>query len=598
MPDEGQGPSRERFLIDSAARLNRVLEPKPLFEEIRDITCQALDVEACSVLLLDTALDAWCFHVAYNRLTDPTEVPPLGREQGLAGWVAKHGEAALVNDARGDNRLRHLLDKKMDFEIRSVMAVPLHRVSKVIGVLEVLNSRRPEGFSREDLGMLEALGNQFSVALANARLYEKLLREKRANELLYRVGLELSRSLRLHELLPLMAELLAEMIEFNAVGIYLHHRQSDTLEWFHGGGYPEGAEEQVRLKVGQGAVGWVAEHREALIIPDVREDKRYLAARPETRSEMSVPLMAEGEVVGVFNLESDRLRAFSQRDLRLLSAFGNQAAIAIQRAWLHNQSIEKRRLEEEVRIARRIQRRLLPAADPAFPGLDIAAFNHPSREVSGDVYDYLEIGPEQLGILIGDVSGKGIPAGIVMATFRASLRAEARNNYAISVILSKVNQLLFESIEETDFVTAVYGVFDQSLRRLTYSNAGHNPPLLLRVSGEHEWLEEGGTLLGAFPQAIYREAFVDMQIGDLLVFYTDGITEALSPEGDMFGTQRLLDVVQSSSRDETARGICSRLLEEVHDFCQKVHMEDDLTAVVLRVNEPQAQEAPADGGYR
>ena len=579
MTDERAPASREHFLIQSSARLNQALGKREVLLAIRDVACETLDAEAATVLLLDRERQRWDYHMLQNRLTAPDEVPALAADQGLAGWVAEQRAPVTINDVVGDPRLA----QHPGVGIRSIAAVPVYRAAKVVGVLEIVNARRRGGFNADDLGLLEALGNQFSVALANARLYEMMRWEKRANELLNQVGLELARTLRLDELLPLFMDLLGELIAFDAVSIYLYHNGHGELEWFHGKGYPAGSEEKVRLKVGQGAVGWVAEHRQALNIPNVEVEERYHCARMETRSELTIPLLAEGELVGVFNLESDQLHAFGERDLGLLAAFGNQAAIAIQRAWLHSQALEKRRLEEEVHIARRIQRRLLPAANPTFPGLDIAAFNHPSREVSGDVYDFIEITETQLGILIGDVAGKGIPAGILMATFRASLRAEIRNNYAISEILNKVNRLMWESSEETDFVTAVYGVYDRVSRRLTYSNAGHNPPLLWHPDGRCEWLAAGGTVLGAFPQARYQESFLDLRPGDLLVFYTDGITEAAAPTGEMLGTEGLLQVLAGHPPGGTSREICGLILEAVHAHCRQPHMEDDLTAVVLRV---------------
>jgi len=317
----------------------------------------------------------------------------------------------------------------------------------------------------------------------------------------------------------------------------------------------------------------------------VRKDDRYLDARAETRSEMTVPLLAGGELVGAFNLESDGVDAYSAQDLKLLSAFGNQAAIAIQRAWLYDETIEKRRLEEEIRIGRRIQRRLLPDESPEHPGVDIAAFNHPSLEVSGDVYDFITLSPDQLGLMIGDVAGKGIPAGLLMASFRASLRAEIRNNYAISVILDRVNRLMWESSEPEDFVTAAYGVLDLTCGRLTYANAGHEPLLLLRGNGEVQWLDRGGTMLGAFPQVSYEESFVDLAPGDLLLFYTDGITDANSPEGEDFGRDRLVSVLRTREPEMSSHLLCRRLLEAVHDHCRRSSMEDDLTAIILQARE-------------
>jgi sigma-B regulation protein RsbU (phosphoserine phosphatase) len=584
MSPEERALQGEAFLARAAVELNAGLDRTHVLEAIRDLTCDALQVEACSVLLLDESGQRLEFQVAYNRLpSGPDEAPPLALGEGLAGWVLAQGRPECVLDAERDPRIRHSLDRRMGVEIRSLIAVPVTRGADVIGVLEAINSRRPGGFTGEDQALLEALGHQFSVALQNVRLFEAVQREKRENELLNRVALELARTLRLDEILPLLVGLLREMIAFEAVGIYLYHHESGVLEWFYGHGYPEGAEEQVRLKLGQGAVGWTAQHRQPLILPDVAADPRYLRARPSTRSEMSVPLVAEGDLVGIFNLESDRPDNFRPRDLQLLTSFGHHAAIAIHRAWLHDDSLEKRRLEEEIGIARRIQLRLLPSADPVLAGFDIAGFNHPSLEVSGDAYDYVPITKDQLGLTIADVSGKGVPAGMLMASFRASLRAEIRNNYAISVILAKVNRLMWESSEPDAYVTAVYGVLDGPRRRLTYSNAGHNPPLLQRRDGRAEWLSEGGLMLGSFPDAEYREAWVDLVPGDVVVFYTDGITESLSPSGEMFGPERLVLVLGDCDAGDGARRICAKLLEAVRSHCAGVHAEDDLTAVVLRV---------------
>lgn len=584
MAPEDRAGNGEAILARAAVELNAGLDRTHVLEAIRDLTCDALQVEACSVLLVDedgTRLD---FQVAYNRLPrSPEEAPPLALGEGLAGWVLAQGKLAHVPDAERDPRIRHTVDRTLGVEIRSVLAVPVTRGQDVIGVLEAINSRRPEGFSDADQLLLQALGHQFSVALQNVQLYEAVQREKRENELLNRVALELARTLRLEEILPLLVGLLRELIAFDAVGIYLYHHEGGMLEWFYGHGYPEGAEEQVRLKLGQGAVGWTAQHQQPLILPDVANDPRYLRARLSTRSEMSVPLMAEGGLVGIFNLESDRPDSFRPRDLKLLTAFGHHAAIAIHRAWLHDDSVEKRRLEEEIGIARRIQLRLLPSADPVLPGCDIAGFNHPSREVSGDAYDYVPITKDQLGLVIADVAGKGVAAGLLMASFRASLRAEIRNNYAISVILAKVNRLMWESSAPEAFVTAVYGVLDGPRRRLTYSNAGHNPPLLRRADGRIEWLGEGGLMLGSFPDARYQEAWLDLTPGDTVIFYTDGITESVSPRGEMFGPERLVEVLQALPAEESARRICARLLEAVRRHCGGVHADDDLTAVVLRV---------------
>jgi sigma-B regulation protein RsbU (phosphoserine phosphatase) len=291
-------------------------------------------------------------------------------------------------------------------------------------------------------------------------------------------------------------------------------------------------------------------------------------------------MMTEGRVIGAFNLESDHLGAFEPPDVKLLTTFGAQAAVAIERARLHEELMEKWRLEEEVRIARTIQERLFPRVVPVLPGFDLAGLNVPSRRVSGDLYDYFTVVPGHVGIMIADVAGKGVPAALVGATLRASLRTEIQNTYSIKTILSKINALLLESLEPTRFVTGVYGVLDVDSGRLTYSNAGHNPPLWLRPDDTVEWLWEGGTVLGAYPQASYAEGAIQLTKGDVVVLYTDGITEAQCPEGEEFGSQRLVDVVRRE-RGRSAEEICRELIREAR-LHEGIEQADDLTVLIIK----------------
>src|SRR2546421_664104 len=214
-------------------------------------------------------------------------------------------------------------------------------------------------------------------------------------------------------------------------------------------------------------------------------------------------------IIAAFNLESDRANNFGEKDLEWLSVLATQVAIAIDKARLHEELLEKKRLDEELHIAHEVQLSLLPTAAPKLPGLDIAGMNVPSRDVGGDYYDFIPIVAGHLGIVVADVVGKGIPASIIMASFRAFLRAEIRNNYAIQTIWSRVNNLLYEILQIHQFVTAFYGVLDLERRRVTYSNAGHHPALLLRPDGQWRQLKRGGTGLGIFEGAAYEEEFID-----------------------------------------------------------------------------------------
>jgi sigma-B regulation protein RsbU (phosphoserine phosphatase) len=303
--------------------------------------------------------------------------------------------------------------------------------------------------------------------------------------------------------------------------------------------------------------------------------------RPQTKSEVAIPLISRDKVIGVFNIESDELNAYSQSDVELLETFGSQAAVSIERAILYQQAMEQKILEEELAIARKIQQTFLPQKYPSIPAFDISGVNIPSEAVGGDYYDFIDIVDNQIGIAIGDVSGKGIGAALIMAAFRASLKAEIRNNYAIRTIFAKVNSLLYESIERENYVTSVYGVLDSKNRVFTFSNAGHNPPLLFRTNGEIIELAEGGLALGMLPNSIYEERPVHINRNDLLLFYTDGVTEAQNQNNEEFGLLRLKNLVKESKEAGT-KEIIDIVVNSVQKFKDPAKPLDDLTMILVK----------------
>jgi len=531
------GPADPGFLFEVSRRLNQDLHLDRLLEEIRDIALEAVGAEACSLLLWNEDRTLLEFQLAYNRIVPEARDLALAPGQGLAGWISDNRQPFLSNAIEGEPRFRHQIDRQIGFVTRALLGVPIYRGPVVIGVLELHNKTSGGLFDDTDLRLVEALSDQIAVALHNALLFEALKREKLENEALYRISLLLNERLSLPEILETFLDQVKEVIPYQAAAFYLV--EEGTLKWFVHRGYPEGTSNQIGLKIGQGAVGWAAKTGEPLVLPDVSQAPYYVVARPQTRSEIALPIKLESKVIGAFNLEADRPDAFRSSDVRMLQAFANQAAISIQRAQLFWDLREKGRLESELRFAREIQKLFLPEANIDIAGYDVAGISLPSREVSGDFYDWIRITDGQLGLMIGDVSGKGAAAALIMATLRASLRAEIRNRYSISEIMAKVNYLLWESTRPERFATLVYGVLDLRRRLLTYANAGHNPPLLCSASGEITRLSEGGLILGPFRDTQYTEGHVHLEPGDVLVMYTDGVTEALSPGGVEFWGERL-----------------------------------------------------------
>src|SRR5882762_6524832 len=392
--------------------------------------------------------------------------------------------------------------------------------------------------------------------------------------LLLDITKKISRSLNLEEVLNLVMDTLGSVIPYDAVGIYIINQKrvadavgDDVFRAEAVRGYDIDDLLELRLKMGEGIIGHVAVNGVPVISPDVRSDPRYVNARPETRSEMVAPIISNDEVIGVFDLESDQLNAYDDDDLQVLLLLASQVAIIIEKVMLHEQLVEKKRIEGQLEVARQVQLELLPGHDPHIEGFDISAYNFPTEEVSGDYYDWVRIYDDQVGIVVADVSGKGVPAALLMAFLRASLRSATHIGYAPHISMSKVNYLLWESIERNQFVTAFYGILDAANRTVAYCNAGHNPPFLMEVDGKVRFEERGGVPLGMFRDTRYYEYFANIEPGQLLVLYTDGVTEAVNRALEEYGRDRLVEAVRNC-RHLSSREMIDFIHRDVLDWTE------------------------------
>ena len=409
--------------------------------------------------------------------------------------------------------------------------------------------------------------------------------------LLLDITKKISRSLDLQEVLNLVMDTLGSLIPYDAAGIYVlrcaragGNAPVEQACVFHTEairGYDIEDLTELRLKIGEGIIGNVALTGEPVISPDVRHDPRYINAREETRSEMVAPIISNDEVIGVFDLESDRLNAYTVDDLQVLLLLASQVAIIIEKVMLHEQLVEKKRLEGQLEVARQVQLELLPAQDPELEGFDISAYNFPTEEVSGDYYDWVRIYEDQIGFVVADVSGKGVPAALLMAFLRASLRAAIHIGYAPHISMAKVNYLLWESIERNQFVTAFYSVLDASNRTLVYTNAGHSPPLLLETDGSARFIERGGLPLGMFRDTRYYEYYLSLEPGQVLVLYTDGVTEATNKDGEEYGVERLEQAVRAG-RHLSAREMIDFIHRDVLKWTDGQGAGDDITFFIIK----------------
>jgi sigma-B regulation protein RsbU (phosphoserine phosphatase) len=294
-----------------------------------------------------------------------------------------------------------------------------------------------------------------------------------------------------------------------------------------------------------------------------------------------IPFIHRDDVSGILVLgEKIAGTSFTTEDMTILNVLSNQAAIALENANLYQQTIEKQRMEEELSLARDIQMNLLPAVGPSGPGFELAGYNLPSKEVGGDYYDFVDL-HGRIGIAIGDIAGKGIPAAMLMANLQAALRISAARAKTTSDVLHQVNDHITRTTPPERFATFFYGVFDPGKYRLDYTNAGHNFPLVCRKQGGHVKLKEGGLILGIMEKVKYRSGSVTLAPGDIMVLYTDGVTEAMNGAEEEYGENRLLKTSQQACH-LPAQAIIDTILESVINFTHGNLQTDDLTLVVLK----------------
>jgi serine phosphatase RsbU (regulator of sigma subunit) len=341
-----------------------------------------------------------------------------------------------------------------------------------------------------------------------------------------------------------------------------------------------------------GIIGWIRANKLHLLVRDFASEAATLPASPSypsqrpPRSALFVPLIADDTVLGALALQSLRPAAFTSDHLRLLTNIGNQAAAAMENAQLHLLAVEKQRMEQELVLARQIQSSLLPASCPNIHGYELAAEWRSARQVSGDFYDFFALPDGKWGILVGDVSDKGVPAALFMALSRSLIRSGVIGAASPAAGLQSANEWILKDTTSGMFVTVFYAVLDAANHQLTYVNCGHNPPLLLREeSGETAWLNSKGIALGMMEDIKLEERKTSLGSHDLLLLYTDGITEATNSDQEFYGTDRLLATL-SGTMSKLPRASPQQTIEAVlgslSAFAGETVLDDDITLVALR----------------
>ncbi len=508
--------------------------------------------------------------------------------EGMIGWVAAMGEPLVVGDVSKDPRFLPYPDMEID-ETRSEIVVPIKIGNQVSGVLDV-ESRELNAFGDEDLFVLKTLAAQIAVAVEDARLFNSQKEEAYYLNVLLQVSQNLSTTTDLDEALETVVRITPLLVGVARCAILLYRPAEQSFVPAKAYGLAKDLQDAFfRSKFrsdDEFAFAQMYRDRAPLMIEDAASSQLLLPAFRQLfgiRSLLLAPLMTRREIVGALIVDQGaRPRRFNPHEIEVVMGIANQAAVAIEGARLSQEAEEKKQLDYELRLARQIQKSFLPEACPYLRGYELCSMWQTAREVSGDFYDFVWLHNERLGITIADVSDKGMAAAMFMALSRTILRTMAIGKPTVHETVERANDLILADARSDMFVTVFYAVLDPNTHQLTYVNAGHNPPLLYRAAHKQVTTLKGhGVALGVLEGISLEERAVGLEPGDLVLMYTDGVTDAINALQEEFGADRLADLVAIHAH-QSVESIVDEIKRAVTDFAGEGVRFDDLTMVALK----------------
>lgn len=467
--------------------------------------------------------------------------------------------------------------------LASMMVVPLISRGRVIGSIGLDSAEQPRVFTEAEQELFLTVAASIAAAVDNARLFAAEQKARRTADTLREVARVLSSSFNPAEVLQLILRELHNVIVYDTATIMLI--EGSMLRIAACRGWDTGSEPRgVTFPIDGSAAGKVARLRRTLVTAEISEDpawtNRDIGAH--IHSWLGVPLIVKGEVLGVLNIDSRQPNHFTERDAEVAQTFANQAAVALENARLYQESVT--RVEQELAIARRIQSNLFPRSLPRMAGLTLDATCVPARETGGDFYDFVQLSDRRLAIMVGDVSGKSIPAAMLMAVARSITRSEAHDHEIPQTVMCETNRWIVRDVPRRTFVALCYATLDLEQRQLAFANAGQIAPLRRRADGTVEYLEapDPRLPLGVLPNVRYAARELTLDPGDLVVFCTDGVVEAHNSDQELFGFERMEALVREYG-DLPPRQFIDRVMQAIRAFAGDAPQHDDITLVVARI---------------
>ena len=543
------------------------------------VKCQ-VDYDTFAILLLDDLGQELYFRFAVGFPDEVVRTWRFGMGQGIVGTTARTQRTHRVDDVQAEPRYINAASR-----VRSELAIPLVVKNRTIGVLDV-GSHRPHHFTEDHQQLLTFLAGHLANGIENARLYESVKQQAQTLSLLHETSRELTALLDREELLRKVAELVKRLIDYQLFSVLLWNDETQLLDHAFSLRYDERFKLKSGFPLGHGVTGTAAALRQSIRVPNVHLNPHYTTCGHgvEVRSELAVPLVFKDRLIGVLDLESVEYNAFSEQQEQMLSTLASYIAVALENTRLYEQvARDERRLEQDLRTAREIQKALLPNSTPGTKGLDVAFVYEPARELGGDFYDFRPYPDGRLAFAVGDAAGKGTPAALHASWTIGILRGHVDEHLAEpATMLAEMNRQLAQPPIENRFVAMVFGVFDPRDKSLSVANAGFTRPLLVR-DGKVEELRIQGMPLGMLPGASYEGTRHQLQSGDVLVFSSDGVSESIDKSCEEFGARRLQARLIELAASPAAE-IADELLRSTQRFSDPREREsDDRTIVVMKV---------------
>ncbi len=568
-------PADLSYLVQLADALNTTLDLQTLLNRTSELVRAIISYRIFAIFLLNDRTHELRMRFQIGHTPEAERMRfPLGK--GVVGQVALTRQAILLNDVSTSP-----VYIAANPDVRSEVAVPLIAKNRLIGVMD-LESEEAGYFRPEHLHLLTLTASRIAQAIENARLYARVSRQAQTLTVLNEISMELTSILDLDALLERIGQLLRRLIDYQMFSIMLLDPKGEVLVTRYAWRFGYAHAPLRRIPITKGLVGAAVREWRVINVPDVRKDSRYLAMNEETRSELIVPLFHKGRIIGVLDLEHTRTNFFNEEHERTLTTMAAQVAVAIENARLYQAvTRQERQLERDITMAREVQLRLLPSAAPLHQHADLAVRFLPARTIGGDLYDFLEYGPTQTAIVLGDVSGKAAPAALFAALVSGIMRSAANQQLQPAAMLATLNDALQERRLESQYVTMLFAVWNDENQTLQIANSGAVQPIFCR-DGQSSPIRAEGFPLGMFPDVTYDEFSLATQPGDALVFVSDGILDAENDKDEMYGEERL-SAMLCSNRQGSAGQIAEGILADVTKFQDGHDRFDDETIIVLKV---------------